>query len=104
MRREQARRGRSNGRGESKLQELIKKTPNLKRDLEALINEERDVIEEGSEQVKRLYQYLKSNWKTVMPALAVLGVGAFLFTRNPNNTRNVKVILPDYLGKFGKTD
>jgi hypothetical protein len=36
--------------------------------------------------------------------LSVVGVGAFLFTRNPNNTRNVKVILQDYLDKFGKTD
>ena len=36
--------------------------------------------------------------------LSAVGVGAFLFTRNPNNTRNVKVILQDYLDKFVKTD
>jgi len=36
--------------------------------------------------------------------LSAIGVGAFLFTRNPNNTRNVKVILQDYLDNFGKTD
>ena len=33
-------------------------------------------------------------------ALVTLGIGAFVFTRNPSNMRNIKVILRDYLDKF----
>lgn len=40
----------------------------------------------------------------MMYAFSAIGIGAFLFTRNQNNVRNVKVILQDYLDKFGKTD
>ena len=39
----------------------------------------------------------------MMYAFSALGIGAFLFTRNPNNVRNVKVILQDYLDRFSKT-
>jgi len=33
-------------------------------------------------------------------AFSAIGIGAFLFTRNPYNIRNVKVILRDYLDRF----
>ena len=33
-------------------------------------------------------------------AFSAIGIGAFLFTRNPNNIRNVKVILQDYLDRL----
>ena len=33
-------------------------------------------------------------------AFSAIGIGAFLFTRNPNNMRNIKVILRDYLDRF----
>jgi len=36
--------------------------------------------------------------------IAALGIGAYVFTRNPNNVRNIKVILQDYLNRFTKTD
>ncbi len=36
----------------------------------------------------------------MMYAVGAIGIGAFLFTRNPNNVRNVKVILQDYLDRF----
>jgi len=32
--------------------------------------------------------------------IAALGIGAFVFTRNENNMRNIKVILRDYLDRF----
>ena len=32
------------------------------------------------------------------------GIGAFAFSGNPNNKRNLKVILQDYLDEFSKTD
>ncbi len=38
-------------------------------------------------------------WLTTM-TFAIIGVGAFLITRNPNNMRNIKVILRDYLDRF----
>jgi len=37
----------------------------------------------------------------MMYAFSAIGIGAFLFTRNSNNIRNVKVILKDYLDRFG---
>ena len=37
----------------------------------------------------------------MMYAFSAIGIGAFLFTRNANNIRNVKVILQDYLDRFG---
>ena len=40
----------------------------------------------------------------MMYAFSAIGIGAFLFTRNQNNVKNVKVILQDYLDKFGKTN
>ena len=36
----------------------------------------------------------------MMYAFSAIGVGAFLFVRNPSNIRNVKVILRDYLDRF----
>jgi len=33
-------------------------------------------------------------------ALVALGIGAYVFTRNPNNMRNIKVILRDYLDRI----
>jgi len=33
-------------------------------------------------------------------ALVALGIGAYVFTRNPSNMRNIKVILRDYLDRF----
>ncbi len=32
--------------------------------------------------------------------IAALGIGAYVFTRNPNNMRNIKVILRDYLDRI----
>ena len=40
----------------------------------------------------------------MMYAFSAICIGAFLFTRNPNNVRNVKLILQDYLDRFSKTD
>ena len=36
----------------------------------------------------------------MMYAFSAIGIGAFLFTKNPNNMRNIKVILRDYLDRF----
>jgi len=36
----------------------------------------------------------------MISALSALGIGAFGFTRNPYNIRNIKVILQDYLDRF----
>jgi len=36
----------------------------------------------------------------MVSALSALGVGAFWFTRNPYNVRNIKVILQDYLDRL----
>ena len=33
-------------------------------------------------------------------ALVALGIGAYVFTRNPSNMKNIKVILRDYLDRF----
>jgi len=40
-----------------------------------------------------------STWLTSL-AIAALGIGAYVFTRNPNNMRNIKVILRDYLDRL----
>jgi len=39
-----------------------------------------------------------ASWLTTL-ALVALGIGAYVFTRNPNNMRNIKVILRDYLDR-----
>jgi len=36
----------------------------------------------------------------MISTLSALGIGAFVFTRNPSNVRNIKVILQDYLDRF----
>jgi len=36
--------------------------------------------------------------------IAALGIGVYVFTRNPCNVRNIKVIFQDYLDRFTKTD
>ena len=38
-------------------------------------------------------------WLTSLTIVA-LGIGAYVFTRNPNNIRNIKVILRDYLDRL----
>ena len=38
-------------------------------------------------------------WLTTL-TIAALGIGAYVFTRNSNNMRNIKVILRDYLDRF----
>ncbi len=40
-----------------------------------------------------------ASWLTSL-TIAILGIGAYVFTRNPNNMRNIKVILRDYLDRF----
>ena len=40
-----------------------------------------------------------SAWVTSL-AIAALGIGAYVFTRNQNNMRNIKVILRDYLDRL----
>jgi len=40
-----------------------------------------------------------ASWLTTL-TIAALGIGAYVFTRNPNNMRNIKVILRDYLDRF----
>jgi len=36
----------------------------------------------------------------IISAFSALGIGAFWFTRNPYNVRNIKVIFQDYLNRF----
>ena len=38
-------------------------------------------------------------WLTAL-TIAALGISAYVFTRNPSNMRNIKVILRDYLDRF----
>jgi len=40
-----------------------------------------------------------ASWLTTL-TIAALGIGAYVFTRNPNNMRNIKIILRDYLDRF----
>jgi len=40
-----------------------------------------------------------ASWLATL-TIAALGIGAYVFTRNPNNMRNIKVILRDYLDRF----
>jgi len=40
-----------------------------------------------------------AGWLTSLTIVA-LGIGAYVFTRNPNNIRNIKVILRDYLDRL----
>jgi hypothetical protein len=40
-----------------------------------------------------------SAWVTSL-AIAALGIGAYVFSRNPSNMRNIKVILRDYLDRL----
>jgi len=40
-----------------------------------------------------------ASWLTTLTIVA-LGIGAYVFTRNSNNMRNIKVILRDYLDRF----
>jgi len=40
-----------------------------------------------------------ASWLATLTIVA-LGIGAYVFTRNPNNMRNIKVILRDYLDRF----
>jgi len=43
--------------------------------------------------------YSPASW-LVSLTIAALGIGAYVFTRNPNNMRNIKVILRDYLDRL----
>jgi len=40
-----------------------------------------------------------ASWLTTL-TIAALGIGVYVFTRNPNNMRNIKVILRDYLDRL----
>jgi len=40
-----------------------------------------------------------ASWLATL-TIAALGIGAYVFTRNPNNMRNITVILRDYLDRF----
>jgi len=40
-----------------------------------------------------------ASWLTSL-TIAALGIGVYVFTRNPNNMRNIKVILRDYLDRL----
>jgi len=40
-----------------------------------------------------------ASWLTSL-TIAALGIAAYVFSRNPNNMRNIKVILRDYLDRF----
>jgi len=40
-----------------------------------------------------------ASWLATL-TIAALGIGAYVFTRNPNNMRNIKIILRDYLDRF----
>jgi len=40
-----------------------------------------------------------ASWLATL-TIAALGIGAYVFTRNPSNMRNIKVILRDYLNRF----
>jgi len=40
-----------------------------------------------------------ASWLTSL-TIAALGIGAYVFTRNPSNMRNIKVILRDYLDRL----
>ena len=40
-----------------------------------------------------------ASWLTSL-TIAALGIGVYVFTRNPNNMRNIKIILRDYLDRF----
>jgi len=40
-----------------------------------------------------------ASWLATL-TIAALGIGVYVFTRNPNNMRNIKVILRDYLDRF----
>jgi len=40
-----------------------------------------------------------ASWLATL-TLTALGIGAYVFTRNPNNIRNIKVILRDYLDRL----
>jgi hypothetical protein len=59
------------------IQDVIKTQPNLKRGLEDIVESERDMFEGEISRVKSLAKYVRSNWKTVLPAIAALGVGAY---------------------------
>jgi hypothetical protein len=60
------------------LQALIEGQPDLKAGLKQMIAAEKHIYDVSSKQVVRMAKYLKAHWKTVVPALVLLGVGASL--------------------------
>ena len=60
------------------LQDIVENQPTLKKSLQHVVDTEKDIFDQGMEQVSEVAKYVKANWKIVVPALAALGVGAFL--------------------------
>ena len=77
MRQEHGRRSKNNNGvkfGEIKLREIVKKAPQFKKEIQSVIEDKRGVIESGANEMKKVYQYLRTNWKVVLPAIALLGI------------------------------
>ena len=60
------------------LTRLLNNSSTLKKDLRELMDDERVIIRENTSQLKDLGKYVKTHWKEVVPALAVLGLSTLL--------------------------
>ena len=59
------------------IQNIVDAQPKMKENFKAMLKTEGQLVESGVKQVSSLSKYVKANWKTIVPTLAAIGVGAY---------------------------
>jgi hypothetical protein len=70
--------GRSSKHSLGTIQDLMKRQSRLSDGFEDLVDAEKEMVTDELAQVKSVAKFVKANWKTIAPAVAVLGLGAYL--------------------------
>ncbi len=65
--------------------DIVDQQPELKRELDQVMSTEKRLFDGGVRQLRDVAKFAQSNWKTVLPVAAALGLGAlFLRGRSSN--------------------
>jgi hypothetical protein len=62
------------------IKDIVESQPKLKEGLEHVMDAKSEWLEEGTKQISNVGQFLARNWKTIVPAIAAVGIGAYFLT------------------------
>jgi flagellar biosynthesis/type III secretory pathway chaperone len=65
----------------STIQDVVKAQPDLTEGLKRIVETEKDMLSDGAAQISKLAKDVMAKWKIVVPAIAILGVGAYFITK-----------------------